>query len=67
MTASARAGALYWLSSSVGVLLELGVEYHRARSTDYSFDESGSLDDPKRLALDLIQPAASLGAAFAFR
>ena len=58
LTASTRAGALYWLSSSVGVLLELGVEYHRARSTER---------DGRQLALDLIQPAASLGAAFAFR
>lgn len=57
LTASAQLEALYWFNGEVGMLLELGVEYHHATGREH---------DGLPLTLDLVQPKAAVGVAFAF-
>jgi hypothetical protein len=57
LVATAQLQALYWLGESIGVLVELGVEYHHA---------SGREHEGLALTLNLIQPKAALGVSFAF-
>lgn len=57
LVATAQLQALYWLGESIGVLVELGVEYHRATGREH---------EGLALTLNLIQPKAAIGVSFAF-
>ena len=49
---AANVGTIWWFYGRTGLLVELGISYHHAGIFDFS--------------LDLLQPAGSLGVAFAF-